>query len=88
MPSTDDVVEYMRQNMGALNQKMGVELVEVTPEKVVGTMPVDDATWTVAVAATAGLTGVGDTATVVVERACDTVRRAIPADVLNISSAP
>jgi len=27
--------------MGALNEKLGIELVEISPERVVGTMPVD-----------------------------------------------
>nr|WP_240044358.1 hotdog fold thioesterase [Nocardioides albidus] len=31
----------MRANMGALNERMGIELLEVSPDRVVGTMPVD-----------------------------------------------
>jgi 1,4-dihydroxy-2-naphthoyl-CoA hydrolase len=41
MASIDETAEFMRRNAGALNEKMGVELVEVTPERVVGTMPVE-----------------------------------------------
>lgn len=41
MPSIEDTVEFMRRNQGALNDKMGVQLVDVTPERVVGTMPVE-----------------------------------------------
>jgi 1,4-dihydroxy-2-naphthoyl-CoA hydrolase len=41
MASIDETAEFMRSNAGALNEKMGVELVEVTPERVVGTMPVE-----------------------------------------------
>ena len=41
MAESDEVIEFMRSHMGDLNLKMGVELVEVTPERVVGTMPVD-----------------------------------------------
>ncbi|WP_435769263.1 hotdog fold thioesterase [Nocardioides sp. SYSU DS0651] len=41
MTSTDDVTGSLRSNMGALNEKMGVELVEVGPERVVATMPVE-----------------------------------------------
>lgn len=36
-----DLGALMSQMKGALNEKMGVELVEVTPERVVGTMPVE-----------------------------------------------
>jgi 1,4-dihydroxy-2-naphthoyl-CoA hydrolase len=39
-----DVVEFvgkMPQGMGALNAKMGIELVEISPERVVATMPVE-----------------------------------------------
>ena len=41
MTGTDAVADFMRQNMGALNEKMGVELVEIGSEQVVGTMPVE-----------------------------------------------
>jgi 1,4-dihydroxy-2-naphthoyl-CoA hydrolase len=37
----DDVLEQMRSNMGALNLKMGIELVEASAERVVATMPVE-----------------------------------------------
>src|SRR3954470_20741712 len=37
----DDVQEQMRSNLGAPNLKMGIELVEVSAERVVGTMPVE-----------------------------------------------
>jgi uncharacterized protein (TIGR00369 family) len=39
-----DVAEFvarMPQGMGALNEKMGIELVEISPERVVATMPVE-----------------------------------------------
>jgi len=37
----DTVMALMPQGMGRLNEKMGVELVEVTPERIVATMPVE-----------------------------------------------
>jgi uncharacterized protein (TIGR00369 family) len=37
----DDALEQMRSNMGALNERMGIELVEATAERVVATMPVE-----------------------------------------------
>ena len=37
----DDVAAFMRANMGALNERMGLELVEVSAERVVATMPVE-----------------------------------------------
>ena len=37
----DDVLQQMRDNMGALNLRMGIELLEATAERVVGTMPVE-----------------------------------------------
>ncbi|WP_110205939.1 hotdog fold thioesterase [Nocardioides daejeonensis] len=37
----DTLLAQMPQGMGRLNEKMGVELVEVTPERVVATMPVE-----------------------------------------------
>jgi 1,4-dihydroxy-2-naphthoyl-CoA hydrolase len=43
MSDVYDVVEFvgkMPQGMGALNDKMGIELVEISPERVVATMPV------------------------------------------------
>ena len=39
-----DVAEFMAgmpQGMGALNEKMGIEIVEISPERVVATMPVE-----------------------------------------------
>jgi uncharacterized protein (TIGR00369 family) len=39
--AVDDVVEQIRSNMGALNLRLGVELLEVSAERVVGTMPVE-----------------------------------------------
>jgi 1,4-dihydroxy-2-naphthoyl-CoA hydrolase len=39
-----DVAEFlsrMPQGMGALNDRMGIEIVEISPERVVGTMPVE-----------------------------------------------
>ena len=37
----DDYLASMPQGMGGLNEKMGIELVEVSAERVVGTMPVE-----------------------------------------------
>src|SRR3954451_19347493 len=44
MSSEDDVDEFvsrMPHGMGALNDKMGIELVEISAERVVATMPVE-----------------------------------------------
>lgn len=41
MTIDEDVARFLRENMGALNERMGVELVEVSLERVVGTMPVE-----------------------------------------------
>jgi uncharacterized protein (TIGR00369 family) len=44
MSTEYDVAEFlaqMPQGMGALNAKMGIELVEISPERVVATMPVE-----------------------------------------------
>ncbi|KRA37323.1 MULTISPECIES: hotdog fold thioesterase [unclassified Nocardioides] len=41
MTSNEEIAAFMRENMGALNLRMGVELVETSPERVVGTMPVE-----------------------------------------------
>jgi uncharacterized protein (TIGR00369 family) len=44
LPATDtpEHAEFLRQfPMGDLNDKMGVQLLEVSPERVVGTMPVN-----------------------------------------------
>jgi len=37
----DEIIDYMPQGMGKLNEKLGVELTEITAERVVATMPVD-----------------------------------------------
>src|SRR3954447_22885622 len=37
----DEFVSRMPQGMGALNDKMGIRLVEISPERVVATMPVE-----------------------------------------------
>lgn len=39
--SVDEILAAMPQGMGALNDKMGVELLEISAERVVATMPVD-----------------------------------------------
>jgi 1,4-dihydroxy-2-naphthoyl-CoA hydrolase len=36
-----DYIAQMPQGMGALNEKLGIELLEVSPDRVVGTMPVE-----------------------------------------------
>jgi 1,4-dihydroxy-2-naphthoyl-CoA hydrolase len=41
MGQVDDLLEQMRSNMGGLNERLGVQLLEVTAERVVGTMPVE-----------------------------------------------
>ncbi|GAA1543088.1 hotdog fold thioesterase [Nocardioides humi] len=41
MTTTDEIAEIMRAHMGALNERMGIELVEVTADRVVATMPVE-----------------------------------------------
>ncbi|KRB75914.1 hypothetical protein ASE01_12735 [Nocardioides sp. Root190] len=41
MTSNDEIAEFMRTHMGALNERMGVELVELAPDRVVATMPVE-----------------------------------------------
>jgi 1,4-dihydroxy-2-naphthoyl-CoA hydrolase len=38
--SVDDYIAAMPEGMGGLNDKMGIELVEISAERVVGTMPV------------------------------------------------
>ena len=40
-PSVDEMIAAMPEGMGALNDKMGVELLEISAERVVATMPVD-----------------------------------------------
>jgi uncharacterized protein (TIGR00369 family) len=37
----EDYIAAMPEGMGALNEKMGIELVEISAERVVGTMPVE-----------------------------------------------
>jgi uncharacterized protein (TIGR00369 family) len=37
----DELVAMMPEGMGALNEKMGIELTEISAERVVGTMPVE-----------------------------------------------
>lgn len=39
--SVEEYVASMPQGMGSLNDRMGIELVEVSAERVVGTMPVE-----------------------------------------------
>ena len=39
--SVADYIAQMPQGMGGLNEKMGIELLEISAERVVGTMPVD-----------------------------------------------
>jgi 1,4-dihydroxy-2-naphthoyl-CoA hydrolase len=39
--SIDEFVALMPQGMGALNEKMGVVITEISPERIVATMPVE-----------------------------------------------
>jgi uncharacterized protein (TIGR00369 family) len=39
--TVDQYISSMPQGMGSLNERMGIELVEVSAERVVGTMPVE-----------------------------------------------
>ncbi|WP_246415842.1 hotdog fold thioesterase [Nocardioides luti] len=39
--SVEDYIASMPQGMGGLNEKMGIELTEISAERVVGTMPVE-----------------------------------------------
>ncbi len=41
MTSIEETSELTRSHMGALNERMGVKLVEISPERVVATMPVE-----------------------------------------------
>lgn len=41
VPSIEEFVAALPQGMGALNERMGIELVEISAERVVGTMPVE-----------------------------------------------
>jgi len=36
-----DVLQHLRSNMGALNERLGVELLEASADRVVATMPVE-----------------------------------------------
>lgn len=40
-PSVEEFLAQMPQGMGALNDKMGVELTEISAERIVATMPVE-----------------------------------------------
>jgi len=40
-PTVEEYVAEMPEGMGRLNEKMGIQLVEVSAERVVGTMPVE-----------------------------------------------
>lgn len=37
----DEALEHLRSNLGGLNERLGVEIVEATAERVVATMPVE-----------------------------------------------
>jgi uncharacterized protein (TIGR00369 family) len=39
--SIDDYIASMPEGMGGLNEKMGIQLTEISAERVVGTMPVE-----------------------------------------------
>ena len=39
--SIDDFIAEMPQGMGALNEKMGITITEISPERIVATMPVE-----------------------------------------------
>ncbi|GAB3080113.1 hypothetical protein GCM10027215_22300 [Nocardioides zeae] len=41
VPGLDELVAQMSERMGALNEKMGIEMVEVSRERIVATMPVE-----------------------------------------------
>jgi uncharacterized protein (TIGR00369 family) len=40
-PTVEEFLAQMPQGMGALNERMGIELVEISAERVVATMPVE-----------------------------------------------
>jgi 1,4-dihydroxy-2-naphthoyl-CoA hydrolase len=40
-PEVEAFLAQMPQGMGALNERMGIELVEISPDRVVATMPVE-----------------------------------------------
>lgn len=37
----EDLAEFMKTNLGALNQRMGMEILEASADRVVGTLPVE-----------------------------------------------
>ena len=37
----EDLAEFMKTNLGALNERMGLKILEATAERIVGTMPVE-----------------------------------------------
>jgi uncharacterized protein (TIGR00369 family) len=39
--SVDAVMSQMPEGMGALNEKMGIEITEISPDRIVATMPVE-----------------------------------------------
>lgn len=41
LPTLEEFLSLMPEGMGGLNDKMGIELVEISPERVVATMPVE-----------------------------------------------
>ena len=41
VPTIEEYIADMPQGMGALNDRMGIELQEISPERVVATMPVE-----------------------------------------------
>ena len=41
IPSVEEFLSAMPHGMGALNDRMGIELLEISPERVVATMPVE-----------------------------------------------
>ncbi|KAA1429047.1 hotdog fold thioesterase [Nocardioides antri] len=41
MTDIDEFLSSLPDGMGGLNHKLGIELVDISPEKVVGTMPVE-----------------------------------------------
>ncbi|WP_082624271.1 PaaI family thioesterase [Nocardioides sp. Soil805] len=41
LSSVDAVLAQMPEGMGALNEKMGIEITEISPDRIVATMPVE-----------------------------------------------
>jgi uncharacterized protein (TIGR00369 family) len=41
MDHIDDIADFMKKNLGALQDKMGIAILEASAERVVGTMPVE-----------------------------------------------